>query len=107
MSSALLVQVNDLGAWFHSLARLRMPAISPVTLRWAERGSLRLVSSAIERSTRLSQLELAGVKCRWKRGCRTSQSLTAGVLRVAELSRTRCRSRPFGTAAAVTVRERG
>jgi hypothetical protein len=79
MSSALLVQVNDLGAWLHSLVHLRMPASGPVTLRWAERRSLRLVSSANQRSTRLSQLELAGVKCRWKRGCRTSQSLMASV----------------------------
>lgn len=39
---------------------------SSVTLRWADRRSLRLVSSANQRSTRFNQELLVGVKCRWK-----------------------------------------
>jgi hypothetical protein len=83
MSSADFVQVNGLGSLFHSLIHLRMSASSSVTLRWAERRSLRLVSSANQRSARLSHDALVGVKCRWKRGCLTSHSLIAGVLCVA------------------------
>ena len=83
MSSADLVQANALGFLFHSLIHLRMSSSSSVTLRCADRRSLRLVSSANQRSTRLSQLELVGVKCRWKRGCFTSHWRMAGVLCVA------------------------
>ena len=83
ISSADLVQTNGFGALFHSVIHLRMSVSSSVTLRWAERRSLRLVSSANHRSTRLSQLELVGVKCRWKRGCFSSHALIAGVLWVA------------------------
>ena len=61
MSSADFVHVKGLGFLFHSLIHLRMPASSPVTLRWADLRSFRLVSSANHRS-RFSQLELAGVK---------------------------------------------
>src|SRR5271154_6808659 len=50
MSSADLVQTNGLGSLFHSLIHLRMSFSSSVTLRWAERRSLRLVSSANQRS---------------------------------------------------------
>ncbi|PKW18534.1 electron transfer flavoprotein [Saccharopolyspora spinosa] len=35
------------------------------------------------RSTRFSQLDEVGVKCRWNRGCRSSHSLTLGGLPVA------------------------
>src|SRR5689334_10035054 len=83
MSSADLVQANGLGSLFHSLIHLRMSASSSVTLRWADLRSLRLVSSANQRSARLSQLELVGVKCRWKRGCFSSHWWIAGVLCVA------------------------
>jgi hypothetical protein len=69
MSSAILVQTNGLGFLFHSLIHLRMSSSSSVTLRCAERRSLRLVSSANQRSTRFSYDELVRVKCRWKRGC--------------------------------------
>jgi hypothetical protein len=75
--------MNGLGSLFHSLIHLRMSFSSSVTLRCAERRSLRLVSSANQRSTRLSHDELVGVKCRWNRGCFRSQSLIAGVLWVA------------------------
>jgi hypothetical protein len=68
MSSAVFVQMNGLGFVFHSLIQSRMSRSSSVTLRWAERRSLRQVSSANQRSTRLSQDAEAGVKCRWKRG---------------------------------------
>ncbi len=68
MSSAVFVQTNGLGFLFHSLVQLRMSRSSSVTLRWVERRSLREVSSANQRSTRLSQDAEVGVKCRWKRG---------------------------------------
>ena len=77
MPSADLVQTNGLGSLFHSLIHLRMPASSSVTLRCADRRSLRFASSANQRSTGLSHELLAGVKCRWKRGCLISQSLMA------------------------------
>jgi hypothetical protein len=50
--SAVLVQTNGLGLVFHSLIHLRMSASSSVMLWWALRRSLRLVSSANQRSTR-------------------------------------------------------
>ena len=75
MSSAVLVQMNGLGFLFHSVIHLRMSFSSSVTLRCAERRSLRFVSSANQRSTRLSQLELVGVKWRWNRGWRSSHLL--------------------------------
>jgi|HubBroStandDraft_2_1064218.scaffolds.fasta_scaffold923617_1 hypothetical protein len=83
MSSADLVQVNGLGFLFHSLIHLRISSSSSVTLRCADRRSLRLVSSANHRSTRLSHDELVGVKCRWNRGCFSSHWWIAGVLWVA------------------------
>ena len=81
MSSADLVQTNRLGFLFHSLIHLRMSPSSSVTLRCADRRSLRLVSSANQRSTRLSQDELVGVKCRWNRGCLTSHLDRRGLVR--------------------------
>jgi hypothetical protein len=39
------------------------------TLRWADRRSLRLISSANQHSTRFSPELLVGVKCRWNCGC--------------------------------------
>jgi hypothetical protein len=72
------VHTNGLGSLFRSLIHWRMSVSSSVTLRWAERRSLRVVSSASQRPARLSQLELAGVKCGWNRGCLSSQSLIAG-----------------------------
>ncbi len=83
MSSAVFVQTNGLGSLFHSLIQPRMSRSSATTLRWAERRSLRQVSSANQRSTRLSQDAEVGVKCRWKRGCRSSHFLTGSVLWVA------------------------
>jgi hypothetical protein len=68
MSSAVFVQMNGLGFLFHSLIQPRMSRSSPTTLRWPEWRSLRQVSSANQRSTRLSQEAEVGVKCRWKRG---------------------------------------
>jgi hypothetical protein len=64
--SAVLAHTNGFGPAFHSLIHLRMSASSSVTLRCAERRSLRVVSSANHRS-RLSHEALVGVKCRWNR----------------------------------------
>jgi hypothetical protein len=83
MSSAVFVQMNGLGSLFHSVIHRRMSSSSSVTLRCAERRSLRRVSSANYRSTRFSQKELVGVKCRWNRGCLSSHWWIAGVLWVA------------------------
>jgi hypothetical protein len=49
ISSAVLVYTNGRELLFHPLIHLRMSAPSSVTLRWAERRSLRLVSSANQR----------------------------------------------------------
>jgi predicted enzyme related to lactoylglutathione lyase len=49
-----------------------MLASSSVTLPWAERRSLRVVSSANQRSTRLIHDALVGVKCSWNRGWASS-----------------------------------
>ena len=80
ISSAVLVQMKGLGSLFHSLIQMRTSRSRSTTLRWALRRSLRLVSSANQRSTRLSQEPLVGVKCRWNRGWRSSHFLTSGVL---------------------------
>ena len=83
ISSAVLVHTNGFGSLFQALIHRRMSASSSVTLRCAERRSLRLVSSANHRSTRFIQEELVGVKCRWNRGWRSSHLRTAAVLWVA------------------------
>jgi hypothetical protein len=59
ISSAVLVQRYGLGSLYQALIHLRMSASSSVTLRCADRRSLRLVSSANHRSTRLIH-ELVG-----------------------------------------------
>ena len=41
------------------------------------------VSSRNQRSTRFSHDEEVGVKCRWNRGCLSSQAFTSGCLWVA------------------------
>jgi hypothetical protein len=77
--SAVLVQTKGLGSAFQALIQRRTSASSSRTLRWADRRSLRLVSSANQRSIRFSQELLVGVKCRWNRGWRISHSLTLGI----------------------------
>jgi len=52
ISSAILVHADGLGSLSHSLIHLWMAASNSVTLRVADRRSLRLVSSADQRSTR-------------------------------------------------------
>jgi hypothetical protein len=49
---------------FRSLIRRRTPASRAVTLRWAKRRSLRVVSSANQRSTRFSRDELSDLQPR-------------------------------------------
>src|SRR5437870_13204365 len=75
----------------------RMAASSSRVLRCTPRRSCFSVSAANQRSTRLIHEELVGVKCRWKRGWRSSQRWIAGVLCVLELSRIRCTSSVAGT----------
>jgi hypothetical protein len=62
------------------MIQLRMPASSSATLRCADLRSFRSVSSANQRSATLSHDELARVKCRWNRCCRSSRLPTAGGL---------------------------
>src|SRR6185312_13138317 len=52
--------MKGLGSLFHSLIQMRMSRSRSMTLRWALRRSLQLVSSANQRSTRLSQELLGG-----------------------------------------------
>src|SRR5215211_4784329 len=62
------------------------------------------VSSPNQRSTWLIQEEPVGVKCRWKRGWRASQSRIAAALWVARLSQITCTSRSVGTALSIAMR---
>src|SRR3954451_3047624 len=83
ISSAVLVQMNGRGSSFQVSIQSRMSALSWRTERCAPRLSLRLVSSANQRSTRFSQLAPVGVKCNTNLGCAVSQRWIAGVLCVA------------------------
>src|SRR5256886_12248392 len=56
----------------------------PYTTLFRSRRTAFSVSSPNHRSTKLTQLELVGIKCRTKRGCRFSQRSTSGVLRSEE-----------------------
>jgi hypothetical protein len=60
--SAVLTQVNGRGLAFQFLIQSRMSASSLATLRWVPRRIFRVVTSPNQRSTRLSQLELVGMK---------------------------------------------
>jgi hypothetical protein len=74
------VQTNGFGSAFHASIQARTSASNAATLRWMDRRSLRLVSSANQRSTTLSHDDYVGVKCRWKRECLTSHWWICGVL---------------------------
>jgi hypothetical protein len=80
-----LVQIKGFGSAFQASIQAVTSASRSLTLRWAERRSLRLVSSANHRSTRLSHDEYVGVKCRWNLGCLTSHWWMAGVVAGLEL----------------------
>jgi hypothetical protein len=81
-----------------------MSVLSWRTEVWVPRRSFLVVSSENQRSTRLSQDELVGVKCMTNRGWFVSQRFTAGVLCVEALSKTRCTSRSAGTSASILRR---
>src|ERR671910_3570947 len=80
MSSAVRCHTNGRGLSFQAPIQALRAVVSSLTERWAERRSIRLVSSANQRSTRFSHDELVGVKWNVKRGWRRSQVLMAGVL---------------------------
>ena len=82
ISSAVLVQMKGLGSLFHSLIQMRMSRSRSMTLRWALRRSLRLVSSANQRSTGLSQ-ELLGGEVQVEPGVAQQPLVDLGVLWVA------------------------
>jgi hypothetical protein len=75
--------MNGFGSAFQALIHFRVSASSSVTLRCAERRSLRLASSANHRSRRLIHDELVGVKCSWNRGVAEQPLLHFRVLWVA------------------------
>jgi len=81
-----------------------MSLLSWRTEVWVPRRSFLVVSSANQRSTRLSQEALVGVKCTTNLGCAVNQRFTAGVLWVEALSKTRCTSRSAGTLASMVFR---
>lgn len=81
-----------------------MSALSWRTEVWVPRRSFLVVSSANQRSTRLSQEELVGVKCSTNLGWFVSQRFTAGVLWVEALSSTTWQSRSAGTSASIFLR---
>src|SRR3954447_5268747 len=99
--SAVLVQTYGLGLSFQVLIQPRMSALSARTERCVPRCSFLVVSSPNQRSTRLSQDELVGLKCRTKRGCASSQRLTAGVLWVEAVSSTTCKAYSAGTSLSI------
>src|SRR3954452_12873339 len=63
------------------------------------------LTSRKKRSTRLSQEEPVGTKCRWMRGCLANQALTLACLWVAELSTIRCRSNSGGVSRSICFRK--
>ncbi|AKL64227.1 hypothetical protein M444_00805 [Streptomyces sp. Mg1] len=63
---------------FQAAIQLRMSFSRAWTDLWTPRRICLLVSSANHRSTRFSQDEPVGVKCRWKRGWASSHFLMAG-----------------------------
>ncbi|KQV11921.1 hypothetical protein ASC99_35700 [Kitasatospora sp. Root107] len=64
ISSALLVQAKGRGCSFQSASQVRMSRSRAWTERWTPRRSFFAVSSANHRSTRFSQDDPVGVKCR-------------------------------------------
>lgn len=74
-SSVVLVQTKGRGLPFQSASQLRMSCSRAWTERWTPPLSFFWVSSANHRSTRLSQDELVGMKCRWQRGCASNHFL--------------------------------
>jgi hypothetical protein len=80
--------MNGLGSWFQLAIQVSRSVESSATDRWAERCSFLRVSSENQRSTRLSQDELVGVKWKWNRWWRSSYLLMASVSWVEELSST-------------------
>jgi hypothetical protein len=85
MSSAVLFQRNGFGSWFQLLSHCRTSCARTTTLWWTPGRMSWLVSSPNQRSTWFVQDEPFGVKCRWKREWRASQSRMAGVLWVARV----------------------
>jgi hypothetical protein len=85
MVLAVAVHVNGFGSWFRCSIHSLIAALSSAT-SWKIPRLIRCrVISAKSRSTRLSQEQDVGVKCRMKRLCLASQRFTAGVLWVAQL----------------------
>jgi hypothetical protein len=89
---------------FQVSIQVRISALSWRTEVCVPRRGFLVVSSENHRSTRLSQDELVGVRCRTNRGCAVSQRFTAGVLWVEALSRTRCTLRSEGTSVSILRR---
>jgi len=103
--SAVLVHTPVRGLSFQVSIQALISALSWRTEVWVPRRSFSVVSSENQRSTRLSQEALVGVKCGTNLGCAVSQRFTAGVLWVETLSTTRCTSVSAGTLASMVLRE--
>src|SRR6266540_1926695 len=76
IDSAVAVQTNGFGSSLCACRYSSIAAISSGTLRNTPRRIALSVSSRNHRSTRFSQDEEVGVKCRWKRGRLASHALT-------------------------------
>src|SRR5205807_4221962 len=94
------------GSSFQLVIQVWSEATRSRTERWALRLIHFVVSSANQRSTRLSQELWVGVKWSVKRGWRRSQRWIDGVLWVEELSSTTCTSRCAGTEASSRFKKR-
>lgn len=80
MALTFFVQTKGRGVWLLMSMYRSMAVLSSSTL-WKLPRRMRLrVISANHRSTRFSQEELVGVKCRWNLGCLASQSRTRSCL---------------------------
>jgi len=73
MASTVAVHRKGVGFAFQTCMNSWIACSKSATLRNAPRRTAFWLNSSNQRSTKLSQLELVGMKCRTKRGCLASQ----------------------------------
>jgi len=95
------VQMKGRGLLVVSFRYARMALIKSATLLNVPLRILLLVISANHLSTRLSQEDPVGTKCRWNRACCASHSFTTRCLWVPQLSRMMWRSRRRGVSLSI------
>ena len=78
IDSTVAVQTKGFGSWFQTATYSSMASIKSSTLTNTPRRTRFPVNSPNQRSTRLSQLELVGMKWGRNRGCRFNHDWTRG-----------------------------